>query len=395
MSVTRANVGPHGFIRETKEESALFVAKMALPVTDAEHLETIAVTERILRKRRPHPDYCNNLIFLVGMKTTGKGETATQVMEVYAATPPASGSTAEAVRYPGRSFVGPPARDGRFTMLQQCGHYLTGKPKYQAKLPHQAKIKVSIEARKDECDIPAEIAAEASTFLQNLFHTHYETFFDFIEKYDERTQSDPTQRRTKESLRAIYDRKGGPDEGKQTQYIVRNGNDPESNFPTVGVSFGAAELVTLGTASKRRKGAAIETREDQIKDVENSWADTDADPWFNGYERADGTVGPEQELMREFKQASLEKLRATRDGVDVCKFADVPVVGQNNIEYSFDSRLAIQKNAGSNLIMMELTLPSIPSMCPTNLGIYAKTVFHLGRVKDSHASGDSHRTDLM
>lgn len=388
--------GPYGFVRQTREAEAELLTRLASPQTHEEHEETVGSALRIWQKSRARYDYCNNVELRVG-HTKLRDNIVTEFYYVNTPDYPSDDSPnpKPQKRVHSDGWVSPPFRDSKFTTLQLSGNYEHGK--YPAATIDKSRISVSVDICSDEILVPSEFVEELCKWADSLVRFQFDVYFKFIEDSDASNPDASANKRTAETLIAACTRKAAKDELKQTQVVVRNGEDSTARFRHIPLASGCCIKEPLGSISKRSKTTDLAvSRAKSIERVNRSWKPVEEDPWFYGMETASGDrTGQDELLMKEFHDKCIEKIDSTRDTAFACAFNYIPVVDRHNVELSAASRRAIQNNAGSNLFMVEYNTPSRASMVETNIGIYPRTIYWLGRISPRDNATESRRTDLL
>lgn len=384
--------GPYGFVRQTRETEAELIEKLSHPPTAEEHEETVTAALRIWNKNKTRHDYCNNVELRVG-PTKLRDSIVTEFFYVNTKDAlHAHPDGGQQKRVHSEGWITPPFRDSKFSILQLSGNY--DYSTYPAQTIDKARISLSVDICSDEKEIPSEFVEELCRWSDDLVKFQFEVYFKYIEDTDAGNPDGGT-RRTAESLVAACTRKADKGELKQTQVVVRNGDDPSARFRHIPLTSGCCSKELLGTVSKRSKTLDLATsRAKSIERVVRSWKPVEEDPWFYGLETADGIkTGPDETLMKEFHDKCVEKIDSTRDTAFACAFGYTPIVDRKNIELSAATRRAIQANAGNNLFFVEYNTPS--RVLETNIGIYPRTIYWLGRVMPRESSSSTRRTDVL
>lgn len=387
--MTTPEAGPYGFVRQTREQEAEFIAHMLTDITDEEVQTSLAAAKAVWEKDKGRPDYCNNVTLAAGY-TKIKEEIA---LEIYC-TAPHTDPTKPPRRIKSEGWISPPFRDGKFSNLRMYGNYENSK--FPAMTLDKSKTSLSIELRADESCLLPEFVEDLNKWADALMHFQFETYFGLLELTDE-SIPDVTARRTKESLKSACTREAADGQLKQAQVVVRNGQDADAKYRHIPVNSTVAQKEILNTLSKRSKTGAdvAQSRKAAIERVNKSWTNALADPWFYGMTDAAGDrTSNSCVLMNEFHEKCVEKIDSTRDTAIACSHGYVPVIGPNKLELSAASREAIDLNGGANLFVIEFQTPA--KVLETNIGIYPRTIYWLGRITSPETGPkDQRRTDIV
>lgn len=358
---------PYGFIPQTRDDEQKFKDMMATDITPEELTTTLVHLKETFDRISARSDYCLNAKLTVAITKNKDGELGP---EVFYTNNPAEGKAAQ--RLYSKDWVSAIFRDSKFTLLEEYGNFEMDSD-FRAKTVEESKLWLNAERDVAESDLPAEIIEHLESWFTSLFKFQFEEYFAFKEKLD----SENPNGRTADALRAECVREG--QKMKQAQPVVRNMHVPGAKFMHLPFQYKTVSAEKLGEISKRFKTADLTvSRAKALERISASWEHALANRWFYGFEKADGTSGPEELLMQQFHEKCVEAVSTARKTAIACGFHYIPVVDRDRIELSAASRRAIQENSGSNIFFVEYQTP-LP-IGETNICLYPKTIYWLGRL---------------